>query len=170
MAYESNHKHNYGIRNMSDQRVEPTSNDVLCEKGQKGQRHPGNIHYHTIISKYLSQYQNAQSRSDKDKIALSVFHEVPGKFLAKHEDGKYYIVSQKVAVEKIKQAFRDRGRDRANPGQKGKQSKAPIKSPSTSKSQKKDGTVIKPIPLHQKHSPIKVDKDMKRVLDLCKSL
>ena len=161
----------------------PTSNDVLCEKGLQAQRHPGNIHYHNIIEQHLSQYQNAQNRKEKDAIALSVFHSVPGRFLEKHEDGKYYIASQTEVVKKIKQAFRDRRRDpRTNPGQKQKHSsKIPVKS-TTSKAQKKHRIVSKmnikpvptmnvnPIPINQKHSPIQVDKDMKKVLDICESL
>jgi hypothetical protein len=59
----------------------PSSNDVLWVKGLRAQRHPGNIQYRNIIQEKVFEYSDADKRSEKDNVALSVFNRVRGRFL-----------------------------------------------------------------------------------------
>ena len=168
----------------------PSSNDVLWVKGLRAQRHPGNIQYRNIIQEKVFEYSDADKRSEKDNVALSVFNRVRGRFLTRDaEDGKYYVTSQEMAIVKIKQALRDRKNKTKNPESRSMgTSRVPKPAPAATskkkctsiaggkdkKSKNKTELQSRPLSLNHHSSLSKaggvLDKDMMKVLDICKHL
>lgn len=89
----------------------PLNDDVLFEKGLRAQNHPGNVLYRRFIKDKAVDYDLAETRHEKDMVAHYALKKVRGRFLTKHEDGMYYIVSQDIALAKVKQALRDRRKE-----------------------------------------------------------
>ena len=158
----------------------PSNNDVLLEKGLRAQRHPGNIQYRNIIQEKVFEYSDADKRSEKDNVALSVFNRVRGRFLTRDaEDGKYYVTSQEMAIVKIKQALRDRKRMEKAPkpasaatSRKNGGSRTSIAGGKDRKIKKNTDIQVSPLPLHSSSlsKASVLDKDMMKVLDIIKKL
>ena len=158
----------------------PSNNDVLLEKGLRAFRHPGNIQYRNIIKEKALEYSIAEKRSVKDNIAHSIFNRVRGRFLTRESDGKYYVTSQEMAIVKIKQALRDRKRMEKAPkppsaaiSRENGGSRTSIAGGKDRKRKNNTELKFRPLSLNQHSSLSKasvLDKDMMKVLDICKNL
>jgi hypothetical protein len=97
----------------------PSPNDVLFGKGHKCQNHHGNCYFRQAVTNNKIQYLQATNTFEKDAIAHNILQSVkrlniPGRFLKKAHDGKYYASSDKDALIKIKQALRENGKEIKN--------------------------------------------------------
>mmetsp|Transcript_9147 Transcript_9147/g.14201 ORF Transcript_9147/g.14201 Transcript_9147/m.14201 type:complete len:270 (-) Transcript_9147:249-1058(-) len=88
----------------------PTDFDVICGKGLRVKRHPGNIRFRTTIRKYMPEFQNARSKLEKGVIYSNImdYMQKDGGFVKQDKaTQRWYEVSENVAREKIGQGFRD---------------------------------------------------------------
>lgn len=91
----------------------PNENDVLCGRGSGPYSHEGNKQFREIVTEHKSMY-NVVDNGLKTFIAKEVVRFVrtqnpAGRFLSKsNDDGKWYEVPDDVAVQKTKQALREK--------------------------------------------------------------
>ena len=91
----------------------PNENDVLCGRGSGPYSHDGNKQFREIVTEHKSMY-NLVDNSLKTFIAKEVVRFVrtqnpAGRFLSKsNDDGKWYEVPDDIAVQKTKQALREK--------------------------------------------------------------
>jgi hypothetical protein len=95
---------------------EITRNDVLLGRGAASDRFEGNVQFRTLIRARKNEYSSSMNPNGKAFIAQQIVQTIQsnqGRFLRKVklsrsvESPKWEIVSDSVAVEKVKQAFRD---------------------------------------------------------------
>ena len=91
---------------------EITQGDVLLERGGKGNHHKGSRYYRRLINERRESYQELpdSSRAEKMAISLSVVMSVKAtgaRFIHKKK-GKYVIMSDREARNKISQALREK--------------------------------------------------------------
>ena len=91
---------------------EITQGDVLLERGGKGNHHKGSRYYRRLINERRESYQELPdaSRAEKMAISLSVVMSVKAtgaRFIHKKK-GKYVIMSDREARNKISQALREK--------------------------------------------------------------
>jgi hypothetical protein len=88
--------------------VEPADEDVICQRGGAGNKHPGNIRYLETKSHYQVEYQTAE-KSQVTAIAQRLVDEVNawgGRFLKKDKLG-WYEIHNHTARTKAGQALRE---------------------------------------------------------------
>ena len=153
----------------------PSIHDVIFEKGQRAQKHPGNVHYRKVIMDKASDYNLADTRDEKDMIAHWALQQVRGNFLTRNQDGKYCIINKDTAIAKIKQALRDRRKEpktsaKASPSTKTKENNTPdVKRAKTTSELKTARTV--PKNANRVSSSSKINRsDVKRLLEVCMDL
>lgn len=110
----------------SSSRVELNPNDVLLGRGDWTVRYEGNVRFRDLIREKRALFGAATGRNARDKIAADVIlliAERGGRFLRRHveeesktgaaegvspSDSHWIVVDKKVAMKKVKQAFRDK--------------------------------------------------------------
>jgi hypothetical protein len=162
--------------------TKPSNNDVMFEKGLRTQHHPGNIHYRKIIREKAVDYSLAETRNEKDMIAHWALQQMRGKFLTRHDDGTYCVLSKEKVISKIKQALRDRRKqERLNLEDSSKASitatsskKEVIRKKAAREQSHAEAKITRKIPKNANRvsssSRVTLDKDMKRLLEICKNL
>ncbi|KAG7367364.1 hypothetical protein IV203_030035 [Nitzschia inconspicua] len=91
----------------------PSPNDCICGRGKEAASHPGNVKFRHLIDSNLQTYRETQSKKEKTTIVCNIIESVrsgipKGKFVRKHDDGRWYETGDDFAREKIGQCFRDR--------------------------------------------------------------
>lgn len=92
---------------------EPTDKDILGGRGGKTNNHPGNkIHWLEVLSR-RQRYKSAVDDDEKTRIAQEVLDCVINKHGGRYvqqdkKEGKWYVLPNKVALDKAKQALRDK--------------------------------------------------------------
>jgi len=86
--------------------------DVLCGRGGRVNRHPGNIMYRNIVSSMKIKYKNTISQIGKADLSRAIVQHVcnqGGRFIKKDEKSgkKFYILNQDEARRKTSQALRE---------------------------------------------------------------
>lgn len=96
------------------ERVQLGKQDVLLGRGSRIDSHPGNRRLRSIVKKHSSRYLSAR-KQEKMPIAEGVIRRIrrtnpPARFLKCITDGRYVIVSDQKALDKVSQALRDHRR------------------------------------------------------------
>lgn len=105
---------------MAERPVTLNPNDVLLGKGTGYYEYTGNKRFLALVEERKETYNSAPKNKTKNKLAkelLEHIHSLGGRFLKRRadntnparfvvEDGVYYEVDEKTALDKIKQAFR----------------------------------------------------------------
>ena len=102
--------HDTTSNNSRRQIVVPGSNDVLLGRDKMVLHHSGNYRFKHLISSYQDQYDKSP-RMEKTIIATEIvgtIQRLGGRFLKKEKDSGWIEVEDKVAREKVSNAFRDR--------------------------------------------------------------
>lgn len=92
--------------------IVPQQHDVLSGRGGTCNTHPGNIEFRRMVALNKGIYISS-TQSNKDAVARVVVEAVkgqvpPGRFLSRNKsDGNWYEISNKKALQKTRQAFRD---------------------------------------------------------------
>ena len=126
--------------------MKPAANDVLKGRGVPIQNHPGNQYLRKVVADRRAQYAIMTKSADKEAVAVQVLKQIqsrtpPGRFLGKNEeDGSYYLLDRKEALNKIKQLFRE-DLDRKKSGDETQKKKS---SSSEAKAAKKVSKFSKP--------------------------
>jgi hypothetical protein len=105
-------------RCVSDKEI--TRNDVLLGRGAASDRFEGNVHFRTLVRAHKDEYSSSMHPQGKAFIAQQIVQTIQanqGRFLRKIklpdervqdiDSTMWEIVSDSVAIEKVKQAFRD---------------------------------------------------------------
>lgn len=92
--------------------MDPLDNDVLFGRGGMTNSHPGNRRFRDVISLHRPDYIRAQ-KMDKPSVAAKIVRAMRsgpmgGRFLKKKDDGKWYDVGDRAAMEKTSQGLRER--------------------------------------------------------------
>lgn len=91
----------------------PRLQDVLCGRGGKSNKWPGNLVYREIVVRNRRQYQSAQEPQHKGFIVVSIIEAIhrqcpPGRFLRFHKaSNTWQEISRKEAFSKTSQALRE---------------------------------------------------------------
>jgi hypothetical protein len=91
----------------------PVDDDVLFGRGGMTNGHPGNRRFRDIIALHRPDYVRAQ-KMDKPSVAIKIIRAIrsggpqPGRFLKKRDDGLWYDVGDRAAMEKTSQGLRER--------------------------------------------------------------
>merc|ERR1740124_1362827 len=97
--------------NMSSNKVEPTSKDVLLGRAANVFHHPGNHRYRRLINLNLKRYMSCKTRLDKMILIRSLTETVldDGKvrFLRCSKEGEWEETPFKIAIDKVSHALRD---------------------------------------------------------------
>jgi hypothetical protein len=92
--------------------AEPKDSDVVSGRGGKSNKHPGNKAYWLVIMMQRAEYRACTSDEDKNKIAQEVvdfIHRQNGRYVQMDEEsGRWFILPDLVALDKAKQALRDK--------------------------------------------------------------
>lgn len=89
-----------------------TDNDILPGRGNGSNNSPGNQKYRHIIKQNKVQY-DAANMKEKREIAASIFNDIkqwtptPGRFLKKAQENNWEELTEKKAIDKIRQSLRD---------------------------------------------------------------
>jgi hypothetical protein len=97
---------------MDDRVVDPTESDVLLERGGKGNHHKGSRYYRRLINENRDAYKALPDTSRAEKMAISLnvvmsLKETGARFIHK-KNGKYVVMSDREARNKISQALREK--------------------------------------------------------------
>jgi hypothetical protein len=98
------------IPNKSRKRIVPTARDVVMGRGKSIDLHPGNVSFRKLIAMHRTSYKAGNNVRHKRSIAELVLAKVidcGGRFLNKGKGG-FHIISMCQAIEKIKQALREK--------------------------------------------------------------
>lgn len=92
--------------------MDPSDNDVLFGRGGMTNSHPGNRRFRDVIALHRPDYIRAQ-KMDKPSVAAKIVRAMRtgpfgGRFLKKRDDGKWYDVGDRSAMEKTSQGLRER--------------------------------------------------------------
>jgi hypothetical protein len=103
---------NWKLKKIDTEEVAPTESDVLLERGGRGNHHKGSRYYRRLINENRGAYKALPetSRAEKMAISLSVVmsvKETGARFIHK-KNGKYVVMSDKEARNKISQALREK--------------------------------------------------------------
>lgn len=97
----------------------PLPNDVLCGRGNAANFHAGNTFFRNLVKRYKINYISG-TKSEKQKYSDLVYSEIrnlnpPGRFL-KYDPvmNAWHDISEKKAMEKIRQALREGASDALN--------------------------------------------------------
>jgi len=84
--------------------------DVLCERGGKGNNHPGNKVYLQQKESMQDEYEMAskEKKFQMSKVLVAFIHDRGGRFMKRAENGEWYEVDYKTARLKASQSLRDR--------------------------------------------------------------
>jgi len=93
----------------------PGKFDVICSQGRKAKTHAGNIYYQSVIEKLASKYANAIGKRPKSSIVSVIIRTIQEKChstdggggFVKVTDGRWGIVENEAAREKVSQSLRD---------------------------------------------------------------
>jgi hypothetical protein len=100
-----------GNENLERNIETPRSNDILLGRGRTSWSHTGNQQYRSFVGKYLKQYTETSSRSEKTRIVHLIYDEVTmsgGRFLKLDTNSNtWYQIGKLVAREKIGHTLRD---------------------------------------------------------------
>lgn len=114
--------------------IEPRDTDILCIRGGATMRHPGTQTYRKLVAWNKVDYVTCPD-SEKIKISRSIvatLREQDRRFLSKDQEGNWYDIGDKKAIEKTSQALRERQpeirRNLAEPLQLTEPSDEPISS------------------------------------------
>ena len=89
----------------------PTDFDVLLGRGGRANNHPGNKRYFKKVLSKRKDYRDCGNAATKNGVARSVvdFVQKGGRFLLREDETKrWFVVPDKVALDKAKQALRDK--------------------------------------------------------------
>jgi hypothetical protein len=92
---------------------DPVDDDVLFGRGGMTNGHPGNRRFRDIIALHRPDYIRAQ-KMDKPSVAAKIIRAIrtgglqQGRFLKKRDDGLWYDVGDRAAMEKTSQGLRER--------------------------------------------------------------
>jgi len=89
----------------------PTDFDVLLGRGGRANNHPGNKRYFKKVLSKRKDYRDCGNAAEKNGVARSVvdFVQKRGRFLLREDETKrWFVVPDKVALDKAKQALRDK--------------------------------------------------------------
>lgn len=85
--------------------------DVLCGRGGKSIRHPGNLKYREIVNEMKASYRNKERRVEKAGLSRIVVQRIScygGRFIRKDDSTQnYYVLTQEEARRKTSQALRE---------------------------------------------------------------
>ena len=87
----------------------PLETDIILGKTIHRTTHPGNAVYYETLKKFLPQYMETSSRSQKSRIVREIYNEVvaiSARFLKKSGPGKYVVVDASTARNAIGHAIR----------------------------------------------------------------
>ena len=93
---------------------QPTGASVICGRGGASYNSPGNRRFRIIVERHLDQYAKAETKGAKSQIVNQVFdvvHSCGGNFI-RRKSGRWYLVPDATAREKIGSHFRDCLHDR----------------------------------------------------------
>ena len=93
---------------------EPEEADVLFGRGRCRKHHPGNKLMHELVNGNRREYQSLgrDEKTDLTWVVLRKIQETGGRFLRK-QDGKWFVVEDEVARQKVSHLMRDRRLARA---------------------------------------------------------
>ena len=88
--------------------------DVIYGRGNHLKKHPGNIHYRSLVNA-LKDYYVVVAKEHKSVVCALVYESIkgqdpPGRFLEEHSEGEYTELGSKEVLPKIGQCFRERQR------------------------------------------------------------
>lgn len=89
----------------------PTDFDVILGRGGRANNHPGNKRYFKKVLSKRKDYRDCGNAAEKNGVARSVvdFVQEDGRFLLREDETKrWFVVPDKVALDKAKQALRDK--------------------------------------------------------------
>jgi hypothetical protein len=90
---------------------EPTPFDVVSGRGGRSNHHAGNRHYWMQVLGFRQAYKVCDIDVKKAEIAQAIvdsIHVLPGRFLQTDESKRWFVVPDRVALDKVKQALRDK--------------------------------------------------------------
>jgi hypothetical protein len=98
----------------------PSTNDILCGRGNSNNKHPGNLNFRDLILANKARYTTL---TKKEKMLLAreiaeIIHatDPPGRFIGKDAPtGQWYDIGTTRSLEKISQALRERSTKILNP-------------------------------------------------------
>jgi len=86
-------------------------NDIMPGRGCGPNKHPGNIHFRSLVSSKAKAYTSFSTTAKEKKIIISEviedFENQPGRFLTRDDSGLLRVMSQSEKVAKVGQGIRD---------------------------------------------------------------
>jgi hypothetical protein len=99
------------VTTMSAKERSFTDRDILCGRGGKVNRHPGNRVYRRLVEHKKNLYKNLIRKEDKYMLICSILHAVKsegGRFMKEDEiTGTWFEIGDDEAMGKMSQAFRE---------------------------------------------------------------
>ncbi len=91
--------------------ITPNDHDVIRGRGNGANLHPGNIRFRALVKTARAGYA-LSSNADKRKYVDCIVQHIrsldpPGRFLDKDEDGRWFVMDDRKANKKTRQALRE---------------------------------------------------------------